>query len=64
MPCPIKIFNLVTGNVICTLSGHTEEILSITLNDFRGKRYIVSTSQDGFIYKHEMVNNYRYITLN
>lgn len=54
LPCPIKIFNLITGERIAKLDGHTEEILCIKAVVFKGNNYLISTSQDGYIIKWHM----------
>ncbi|KAI8362685.1 WD40-repeat-containing domain protein [Choanephora cucurbitarum] len=51
LPCPIKIFDLVTCERVTQLEGHTEEILCIKAVQFRGQNFLVSTSQDGYIMK-------------
>ncbi|OBZ84257.1 hypothetical protein A0J61_07685 [Choanephora cucurbitarum] len=54
LPCPIKIFDLVTAKVVARLEGHSEEILCIKPVQFKGENYFISTSQDGYIYKWKM----------
>lgn len=54
MPCPIKIFDVVTGERVAKLDGHTEEILCIKAVKFKGDNYFISTSQDGYIIKWHM----------
>ncbi|KAI8075901.1 WD40-repeat-containing domain protein [Gilbertella persicaria] len=54
LPCPIKIFDLVTCERVAQLEGHSEEILCIKAIQFKGKNYFISTSQDGYIIKWEM----------
>ncbi|KAK9765313.1 hypothetical protein K7432_006447 [Basidiobolus ranarum] len=54
LPCPLKIFDVVSGDVVSKLEGHTEEILCIKLVQFKGANYIISTSQDGYIIKWQM----------
>ena len=51
LPCPIKIFDLVTCERVTQLEGHTEEILCVKAVQFRGQNFLVSTSQDGYIMK-------------
>lgn len=54
LPCAIKIFDVVNCKVIARLEGHTEEILCIKSLTFMGENYLVSTSQDGYIFKWHM----------
>ncbi|KAJ3052793.1 hypothetical protein HK097_005660 [Rhizophlyctis rosea] len=54
LPCPVKIFDIVTGEVIERLENHEEEILCIKAVTFKGENYFVSTSQDGYINKWKM----------
>ncbi|KAI8379820.1 WD40-repeat-containing domain protein [Choanephora cucurbitarum] len=54
LPCPIKIFDLVTAKVVARLEGHSEEILCIKAVQFKGENYFISTSQDGYIYRWKM----------
>ncbi|KAJ2960794.1 hypothetical protein NQZ79_g3839 [Umbelopsis isabellina] len=51
LPCPIKIFDVLTGKVVARLDGHSEEILCLKDVMFDGERYLISTSQDGYIFK-------------
>ncbi|KAI9255841.1 WD40-repeat-containing domain protein [Helicostylum pulchrum] len=54
LPCAIKIFNVITGERVAKLDGHTEEILCIKAIQFKGNNYLISTSQDGYIIKWHM----------
>ncbi|CDS14390.1 hypothetical protein LRAMOSA06559 [Lichtheimia ramosa] len=54
LPCPIKIFSVETGNRVGQLDGHSEEVLCIKAITFKGKNYYLSTSQDGYIIKWQM----------
>lgn len=58
MPCPIKIFDVITGKRLAKLDGHTEEILCIKAVKFKGGNYLISTSQDGYIIKWHMDENW------
>ncbi|KAI8923196.1 WD40-repeat-containing domain protein [Entophlyctis helioformis] len=51
LPCPLKVFDLETGQVIERLEGHEEEVLCIKSAVFKGQNYFLSTSQDGYIIK-------------
>jgi WD40 repeat protein len=51
MPCPMKVFDVVSGKVVNSFHGHQEEILSITVVNFKDEIYLLSTSQDGYILK-------------
>ena len=60
LPCHIQIFDVSSGKVVCQLEGHMEEILSIhsyTAKD--GANYLISTSQDGMIYKWRMAADWK-----
>ncbi|KAJ1959479.1 hypothetical protein H4R35_007640, partial [Dimargaris xerosporica] len=54
LPCPIKIFNVVTSKVVARLEGHSEEILCIKRLQFKGDNYLISTSQDGYIIRWKL----------
>ena len=54
LPCPIKIFDVVTGSVVAKLEGHEEEILCIKAVKFKQENYYLSTSQDGYIIRWHM----------
>ena len=54
LPCPLKIFNIITGKVVSRLDGHSEEILCIKSATYRGERYLLTTSQDGYINRWHM----------
>ncbi|KAI8052998.1 WD40-repeat-containing domain protein [Syncephalis plumigaleata] len=58
METPIKIFDVVTGQVIAKLDGHEEEVICIKLIQFQGDNYIISTSQDGYIIKWKMESDW------
>lgn len=58
LPCPIKIFNIITGERVAVLEGHSEEILCIKAVKFKGDNYLVSTSQDGYIIKWHMAEDW------
>ncbi|KAJ1820864.1 hypothetical protein LPJ60_002967 [Coemansia sp. RSA 2675] len=54
MPCPLKIFNVLTGDVVSRLEGHSEEILCVKSVVYKGENYYVTTSQDGYIRRWHM----------
>ncbi|CAG8640317.1 23367_t:CDS:10, partial [Cetraspora pellucida] len=54
LPCPLKIFDVITGKVIARLEGHTEEILCVKTVIYKGAPYFLTTSQDGYIIKWKM----------
>ncbi|KAI9476240.1 MAG: WD40-repeat-containing domain protein [Benjaminiella poitrasii] len=54
LPCPLKIFRIETCERVTVLEGHMEEILCIKAVNFKGQRYLISTSQDGYIIKWHM----------
>jgi len=58
LPCPLKIFDVVSGKVINRLEGHAEEILCIKSIVFKDENYYVTTSQDGYIIKWKMKNGW------
>ncbi|KAG2223512.1 hypothetical protein INT45_000832 [Circinella minor] len=51
LPCPIKIFSITESKVLSKLEGHAEEILCIKTVKFDNGNYYISTSQDGYIRK-------------
>ncbi|KAJ2137147.1 hypothetical protein IW136_003626 [Coemansia sp. RSA 678] len=54
LACPLKIFNVVTGEVVARLDGHSEEILCVKGVVYKGENYFVTTSQDGYIRRWHM----------
>ncbi|KAJ1666527.1 hypothetical protein IW140_004626 [Coemansia sp. RSA 1813] len=54
LPCPLKIFNVLTGEVVARLEGHSEEILCLKSVVYNGENYYVTTSQDGYIRRWHM----------
>ncbi|KAI8375962.1 WD40-repeat-containing domain protein [Radiomyces spectabilis] len=58
LPCPIKIFDLEKCTVIGKLHGHAEEILCIKSLTFMNENYYISTSQDGYIIKWQMEDDW------
>jgi len=57
-PCPIKIIDIITGEVLCRLDGHDEEVLCIKLVTFKGDNFLLSCSEDGRIMKWPMNEDY------
>jgi len=51
LPCPLKIFDVVTGKVIARLSGHNEEVFCIKKIHFKNENYLITCSEDGRIIK-------------
>ncbi|RKP39842.1 WD40-repeat-containing domain protein, partial [Dimargaris cristalligena] len=51
LPCPLKVFDVLTGQVVARFEGHMEEILCIKLVQYKGENYALTTSQDGYIIK-------------
>ncbi|CAO3679170.1 unnamed protein product [Umbelopsis vinacea] len=45
LPCPIKIFDILTGKVVARLDGHSEEILCIKDVMFDGERTLLDTKK-------------------
>ena len=58
LPCPLKLFDVITGEVESKFDAHQEEILSVKLLEFKGENYIISTSQDGYIWKWKLSEDY------
>ncbi|KAJ1916620.1 hypothetical protein H4219_003684 [Mycoemilia scoparia] len=54
LPCPLKIFDIITGKVVSRLEGHAEEILCIKYALYQGENYLLTTSQDGYINRWHM----------
>lgn len=54
LPTPIKIFDVITGEIVNQLHGHDEEILCLKVVEYKNENYLVSTSQDGYIVKWSM----------
>lgn len=45
---------MVSGVVVAKLERHSEEVLSVSSVRFHGEQFLVSTGQDGYIYKWHM----------
>ncbi|KAI7905051.1 WD40-repeat-containing domain protein [Cokeromyces recurvatus] len=58
LSCAIKIFNVTDSKVVAKLSGHEEEILCIKKVKFLDENYLISTSQDGYIFKWHMSSDW------
>ncbi|CAH1760430.1 137_t:CDS:10 [Entrophospora sp. SA101] len=58
LPCPLKIFDIITGKCVGKLEGHIEEILSIKSVTFKGENYYISSSQDGNFIKWKMEDDW------
>ncbi|KAG9303200.1 hypothetical protein G9A89_000735 [Geosiphon pyriformis] len=58
LPCPLKIFDVISGKVIARLEGHAEEVLCIKSILYKGTPYYVTTSQDGYIIKWQMKDDW------
>ncbi|KAG0099141.1 hypothetical protein BGZ93_009025 [Podila epicladia] len=54
LPCPLKIFDILTGEVVTQLKGHGEELLCVKKVQFKGENYFLSGSQDGYLNKWHM----------
>ncbi|KAJ3085306.1 hypothetical protein HK102_000125, partial [Quaeritorhiza haematococci] len=59
MAPPVKVFDITSGEVIEKWEGHREEILQIEAVTFKGKNYYVTTSQDGYIIKWNVGEDWR-----
>ncbi|KAF9439182.1 hypothetical protein BGZ76_009354 [Entomortierella beljakovae] len=59
LPCPLKLFDILTGKVVVTLEGHTEELLCVKKVQFKGENYFLSGSQDGYLNKWHMESDWR-----
>ncbi|KAI1318398.1 hypothetical protein EDD11_006736 [Mortierella claussenii] len=59
LPCPLKIFDILTGEVVTRLEGHTEELLCVKKVQFKGENYFLSGSQDGYLNKWHMDSDWR-----
>ncbi|KAJ3152965.1 hypothetical protein HDU86_005420 [Geranomyces michiganensis] len=59
LPCPLKVFDIMSGKVVERLEGHEEEILCVKLVSFRDINYFVTTSQDGYIIKWQTGADWR-----
>ncbi|CAG8475573.1 5607_t:CDS:10 [Funneliformis mosseae] len=58
LPCPLKIFDTISGKVIVRLEGHSEEVLCIKNILFKGEPYFLTTSQDGYIIKWKLQDDW------
>ncbi|KAI8588512.1 WD40-repeat-containing domain protein [Geranomyces variabilis] len=59
LPCPLKVFDIMSSKVVERLEGHEEEILCVKLVSFRDNNYFVTTSQDGYIMKWQTGPDWR-----
>ncbi|GJJ77017.1 hypothetical protein EMPS_09376 [Entomortierella parvispora] len=59
LPCPLKLFDILTGEVITQLQGHTEELLCVKRVQFNGENYFLSGSQDGYLNKWHMSSDWK-----
>lgn len=51
---PVKIFDLITSQLLAKLSGHEEEIIALKLVRFNQQNYILTGSNDGRLIKWKM----------
>ncbi|CAG8535931.1 10011_t:CDS:10 [Ambispora gerdemannii] len=58
LPCPLKIFDVISGKVISRLDGHAEEILCVKNIMYKDTPYYITTSQDGYIIKWQMESDW------
>ncbi|KJE93828.1 hypothetical protein, variant 1 [Capsaspora owczarzaki ATCC 30864] len=58
LPCAVRVFDTVTCEVVAMLAGHVEEVLSVTSVTFKGANFIVSTSEDGHIWRYPMADDW------
>jgi hypothetical protein len=49
-----QIFDVISGKVIARLEGHSEEVLCIKNITYKGEPYFLTTSQDGYIIKWKL----------
>lgn len=54
LPCPIKVFDVLDTQNVKVCPGHQEEVLCLKIVKFKKKYYMLSTSQDGYILKWNM----------
>ncbi|KAF9951665.1 hypothetical protein BGZ72_006880 [Mortierella alpina] len=54
LPCPLKLFDILSGEVVSRLDGHAEELLCVKKVHFKGENYFLSGSQDGYLNKWHM----------
>ncbi|CAO3567605.1 unnamed protein product [Mortierella alpina] len=54
LPCPLKLFDILSGEVVARLDGHAEELLCVKKVHFKGENYFLSGSQDGYLNKWHM----------
>jgi len=59
----VNVFDVIIGEVVYKMSGHTEEILALKLVTFKNMPYALSGSQDGRIIKWLLKDDYRYCSL-
>ncbi|KAF9320937.1 hypothetical protein BG003_004219 [Podila horticola] len=59
LPCPLKIFDILTGEVVTQLKGHGEELLCVKKVQFKGENYFLSGSQDGYLNKWHMESDWQ-----
>ncbi|KAG0210288.1 hypothetical protein BGX28_009444 [Mortierella sp. GBA30] len=59
LPCALKLFDILTGEVVSQLEGHTEELLCVKRVQFKGENYFLSGSQDGYLNKWHMGSDWK-----
>eukprot|EP00124_Ichthyophonus_hoferi_P003283 Ihof_evm2s276 gene=Ihof_evmTU2s276 len=59
LPCPIKIFDVMSGDLVGQLLGHTEEVQDICMTSFKGRNILLSASQDGSFRRWDMADDWR-----
>ncbi|KAI8905117.1 WD40-repeat-containing domain protein [Gorgonomyces haynaldii] len=58
MGCPVKVFDLMSGKVVCKIEAHEEEILALELLEYKGESYFITGGQDGYIQKYKTTPDY------
>lgn len=61
LPTALKIFNVLTGEVVARLEGHTEEIFCLKKVVFQDENYLLTCGEDGRFIRWKMNEDYRYV---
>ena len=59
IPGHIKIYDVVTGEILLRMEGHQEEILSLKYFQFKNKNFLLTCGQDGRIIKWTIESDFK-----
>eukprot|EP00033_Pygsuia_biforma_P001794 GCRY01002006.1.p1 GENE.GCRY01002006.1~~GCRY01002006.1.p1 ORF type:complete len:511 (+),score=145.03 GCRY01002006.1:162-1694(+) len=59
IPGAVKVFDLLTGEVVDSIPGHKEEVTFLLPHIFKGEHYLITCSQDGCMRKVKMSKDWK-----